>query len=180
MVHNGEMRRRDPLAELPSTRELQAALARAAEDLYPLAYLALRDSLRAEAILHEVLVLGVEMHWIQKALSPSGELTHQEFREDLFREIWSRAKASVLGGGPGGDLRFSEAQQPFYRLPLEKRAALYLRSRSQLSLAEIQRVLGMSSDEEVFHLIEAARAEVLGRDLAGTSDDDLAGGGYVV
>lgn len=178
MVYNYSMQR-PSVGKIPKSSELQGSLQKAAEDLYALAYLTVRDSMRAESILQEVLLLGLERQWIAQALSASGEITHLEFREDLLREVWLRAKGSVHSGGPGGDLRLSESSQPFYRLDLQARAALYLRSRMRLSLGEIARVLGLADEEIAFALLESARMQILGRELSLNQDDDV-GSGYDV
>ena len=150
--------------------EVAAALHRAAQDFLPFAVVCLRDSLRAETLTLEVLLVALENGWVSFALSESKEFTHTEFREEIYRLIWKRAGEELAGGKSTPNLYYTEMGMPFYRLAPEERAALHLRMKGKLAYDQIGRILD-SDTEKATAWVEAARTRLLGRNIVEAAGD---------
>ena len=159
----------------PRLADVAAALQRAAQDALPFAVACLRDSLRAEALTLETLLIALENGWISFSVAEDAEFTHREFREDIFHLIWRRSLEDLAAGKNTPNLAYTETSMPFYQLDLEERAALALRMKSKFDYPAIARILDGDADQcEAW--VDAARKQILGRELSERSEDD--GGGH--
>ena len=151
----------------PPTKEsslLATALVHAVKDLLPFAVVCLRDTMRAEALTLDLLLLSLENSWISQPLSASEEISHSEFREEMFRLVWQKAKEELGKGNSTPNLPYTENAMPFYRLDLEERAALSLRAKGKFEYQSMAYILGMDLIQ-VEDLVDSARAKILGKDL---------------
>lgn len=169
---------KSPEAQLPTEPtaiEAATALQRAAVDILPFSVICLRDSLRAETLTLEVLLVALENAWIGFDLEKDREFTHFEFREDIFRLIWKRACEELAAGKTTPNLYYTETSMPFYRLELEERAALHLRTKAKFSYAQIGRVFECDP-EKAEGWVNAARTRLLKRDIQEAFDREDGGG----
>ncbi len=114
----------------------------------------------ADSILQEIFLLALERGWFTEDFD--GNLSHDEFRIDLFREVWRAVKDNPVTPTIGIDVPIGHEQMEFYRLPLRSRASLYLRTKRKLSYANIAEILD-AVPEEVRVEVERVRSILLGR-----------------
>jgi hypothetical protein len=148
---------------LPSVKSIYSALEEAAVDLYGFAVACHGGvSWMAEPSLLDVLLLGLENSWFVD--DDSGQLSHNEFREEFFKSIWDRSQEAAGSPKIGTDVPLGHEEMKFYSLPRAARAALFLRTKKHLSYASIALILGQS-EGLVRGEVERAREFLLGRRL---------------
>jgi hypothetical protein len=136
----------------------------AVKDLLPFAVVCLRDTMRAEALVLDILVLSLENSWIAQPIAKGQEISHMEFRDEMFRLVWQKAKLDLSKGNSTPNLPYTENAMPFYKLDLEERAALSLRTTSKFEYQSMAYILAMDLIE-VEDLVDSARKKILGKDL---------------
>ncbi|HEY8280663.1 MAG TPA: hypothetical protein VIH99_13625 [Bdellovibrionota bacterium] len=160
---------------LPPVKSIYLALEDAAVDVYGFAVICHGGAAwLAEPEVLESLLLSLENFWFVE--DESGRLSHQEFREEVFRAIWekSRDKQKAQPVRIGTDVPLGHEEMAFYKLPQLTRAALYLRTKKRFAYASIALVLG-SAESNVRAEVERAREFLLGRRLKPMewSEDDF-------
>jgi hypothetical protein len=149
-------------ASLPPIKTVYRALENAAVDLYGFAVVCQGGAAwAAEPGLYDSLLLGLENFWFTEG--HDGQLSHHEFREELFRAIWLKSRDKQHPPVKiGTDVPLGHEEMTFYQLPQSARAALYLRSKKHLSFSSIALILG-SPEGVVRAEVEKAREFLLGR-----------------
>jgi len=147
---------------LPQLKLVYRALEGAAIDLYGFAVVCHGGATwLAEPDLLDALFLGLESFWFTE--EESG-LSHAEFREELFRALWERAKGRASPVRVGSEVPLGHEEMAFYQLSQVARAALYLRTRKRFDYASIALVLGLGESEARAE-VEQARERLLGRSV---------------
>lgn len=146
---------------LPSIKELYSAIEGAAVDLYGFGMVCSSGvPWIAEPDILDVLMLGLEKFWFTE--NEEGAISHQEFREDLFKSLWEKCRGQVVKPQVGIDVPLGHDEMPFYKLPQLTRAALYLRSKKRMSYSSISLILG-TPESLLREEIEKGREYLLGR-----------------
>jgi hypothetical protein len=153
-------------ASLPPIKTVYRALENAAVDLYGFAVVCHGGAnWLAEPDLLDSLLLGLENVWFIEG--EDGQLSHEEFREEIFKALWHRCQEREPGRPRpvvrvGTDVPMGHEEMAFYHLPQLPRAALYLRTKKRFSYSSIALVL--SCPEVVVRSeVEKAREFLLGR-----------------
>lgn len=130
----------------------------------------------AEPVILDSLFLALENFWFLE--DSNGQLSHKEFREEIFRTIWERSAVGASGqAGPvriGTDVPLGHEEMVFYQLPQLTRAALFLRTKKHFAYTSVALVLGISEGTARGE-VERAREFLLGRRLKSFewSDEDF-------
>ena len=144
-------------------QDVYRAIEAAAVDLYGFSVVCCSGAVWiAEPELLEILILGLEKFWFTEG--GNGQLSHLEFREEFYREIWGKLRGRQLKPQVGVDVPLGHEEMLFYRLPQFARAALYLRSKKRMSYASVALILGVS-EVVVREEVEKGREFLLGRRL---------------
>lgn len=148
-------------ASLPPIKSVYRALEGAAVDLYGFAVVCCGGaSWAAEPGLYDSLFLGLESFWFTEG--DDGQLSHMEYREELFKAVWEKSRDKATPVKIGTDVPLGHEEMAFYQLPQLARAALYLRTRKRFAFSSIALVLG-SPEGVVRAEVEKAREFLLGR-----------------
>ena len=146
---------------LPSMKEVYEALEAAAVDLYGFGLICQGGAAwAAEPEILETLYLGLENFWFTEG--DSGRLSHQDFREELFKALWLKCQGSKATARIGSEVPLGHEEMAFYQLPQLTRAAVYLRTRKHFSYSSVALVLGMA-ESSVRAEVERSREFLLGR-----------------
>jgi|GEM_PF-5651540 len=150
---------------LPPIKTVYHALENAAVDIYGFAVVCHGGATwSAEPDMMDALLLGLESFWFVDGVD--GQLSHREFREELFRAVWDKCKESgrekPMPARIGTEVPMGHDEMAFYHLPQLPRAALYLRTKKRFSYASIALVVG-GSEGVVRSEVEKAREFLLGR-----------------
>lgn len=150
---------------LPPLKETYGALENAGLDLYGFAMvLHAGNTATAEAALLDTLLMGLENDWFTETVSQGAGLTHNEFREDFFKDLWHRSRGASIAPRLGTEVPLGHDEMNFYRLPQLVRAALFLRTKKQLPYASLALILGQA-EEQLRKEVERAREFLLGRQV---------------
>lgn len=148
---------------LPSIQELYRSLERAAVDLYGFGVVCHEGAAWiAEPEILDTLLLGMENFWFTE--DEEGALSHEEFRDEFFRVLWSKCRDKKVTVKIGTEVPLGHEEMAFYELPLLTRAALYLRTKKNFSYSLIAQILG-TEEGIVQEEVERAREFLLGRRL---------------
>lgn len=146
---------------LPPIKSIYRALENAAIDLFGFAVVCHGGaSWAAEPDMLDSLLLGLESFWFTE--DDNGQLSHREFREEFFRNLWHKCKDKSSPVRVGSEVPLGHEEMAFYHLPQFARAVLYLRTRKRFSYSSIALVLG-HSEGVVRNEMEKAREFLLGR-----------------
>jgi hypothetical protein len=142
---------------------LCTALEGAALDLYGFAVICHGGAAwTAEPDVLESLLLGLENHWFTEG--DNGELSHQEFREELFRTLWEKCKGTRPSARVGTQVPLGHEEMIFFQLPLLTRAVLYLRTKKRMSYPTMAHILSIG-EGVVREEVERGREYLLGHRL---------------
>lgn len=148
---------------LPSIKELYRSLESAGVDLYGFGVVVCNGSLWiAEPDILDTLLLALENSWFTE--DKSGDLTHAEFREDIFQLLWRKSKDKKPNVKMGVEVPIGQEEMAFYQLPKLTRAALYLRVKKSFSYSSIAMILE-TPEGVIREEIEKGREALLGRGL---------------
>ncbi len=146
---------------LPPLKSVYHALESAALDLYGFAVICHGGAIwAAEPVMMDALLLGLESFWFTEG--DDGRLSHEEFREELFRTLWNKCKDKATPVRIGTEVPMGHDEMAFYHLPQFARAALYLRTKKRFSYASIALITG-KAEPAVRLEVEKAREFLLGR-----------------
>lgn len=150
---------------LPPLKTVYRALENASVDLFGFAVICHGGApWSAEPDLLDALLLGLESFWFTEG--DDGQLSHREFREELFKAVWERSKEGgrekPMPARIGTDVPMGHDEMAFYQLPQLPRAALFLRTKKRFSYASIAMVVGIP-EGVVRSEVEKAREFLLGR-----------------
>ena len=152
-------------ASLPPIKTIYRALENAAVDLYGFAVVCHGGAgWMAEPGLYDALFLGLESFWFTEG--EDGQLSHQEFREELFKAVWEKSRDKATPVKIGTDVPLGHEEMPFYQLPQLARAAVFLRTKKRFAFSSIALILG-SPEGVVRSEVEKAREFLLGRRVRG-------------
>jgi hypothetical protein len=150
---------------LPPIKTVYHALENAALDVYAFAVACHGGAIwMAEPTVLEAMLLGLENFWFTE--DQDGRLSHQEFREEIFKAIWEKCRDKAAPVSIGTDVPLGHEEMAFYQLPQLARAVIFLRTKKHFAYSSIAMVTGLS--EGVARMeVEQAREFLLGRRLKG-------------
>lgn len=155
------------MSELVSKEDLYQALDRAAEDLFSFAMI-LSGSRQeaAETAVLDTLFFALERMMITRGFAADQSFTHLEYREDLFRNIYTliRQQGALIQAKSLDPSVLAVESQRFYQLAFQDRAAIFLRTRGKFSEEAIARIMGLSQEVIMAHILKA-REFLLGKCL---------------
>ncbi len=150
-------------ASMPSIKTVYHALENAALDAYGFAVACHGGATwQAEPDILDALLLGLENFWFVD--DSAGELSHREYREELFKAIWDKCKDKPATVRIGTDVPLGHDEMAFYQLPQLARAILFLRTKKRFSYSSIALVVGVS-EGVARREVECAREFLLGQRL---------------
>jgi hypothetical protein len=141
-----------------SLPELNRALIAAGQELYSFAMSLWGLEERAKKEVCDILLVALEHNYFVREVNGQGLLSHLEFREEFYTLLYKRA-VDTLGLA---HLPIEASELKFFKLPLQHRAMLYLKSRLNFDNKTLAKIL--RTDEASLRLeIAVARECLLGR-----------------
>ena len=151
------------LESLPPIKSVYHALENAAVDVYGFAIACHGGAAwMAEPAVLDALLLGLENFWFVEG--EDGQLSHQEFREEIFHAVWEKCQEKATPVRIGTDVPMGHEEMNFYRLPQIARAVIFLRTKRRFTYASIAMILGLT-EAMARSEVERAREFLLGRRL---------------
>lgn len=155
---------------LPPIKSIYHAIENAAVDLYGFAVVCHGGApWSAEPDVLDALLLGLENFWFVER--GDGQLSHREFREEIFKAIWEKCRDKAVPVRIGTDVPLGHEEMVFYQLPQLARAAIFLRTKKHFAYASVALILGITEGMARSE-VERAREFLLGRRVRGVDWDE--------